>query len=168
MVKGRTNLIATALMTLVSLAVATPQTCLAEDASGHDANGHRPAVHTAPKFRPNVMRQALPVPAAAGTVGAESRNAIGVSVPAAATRTSTPPVPSNPASGLQGVSGNRVGLAEPIGPRPGFVVVTPAAPASHGAINGTVLIRRSSAPTPLGGPAKSMTAINGTIWQAKH
>jgi hypothetical protein len=151
-------------LALALLGAVTPRASFAGDASGD----HAGVARARPMFRPNVAgRVEQHRPVVLKVPNAAERNAIGVSTAQPSpVRISEPAVTGNPAGGLRTLPAAESGLIRPAIARPSFV---PAAPAmTHSEINGTTLIRRASAPLPLGGPAKSAAGINGSTFRPKH
>jgi hypothetical protein len=152
------------LLALALLGAVTPCTSFAGDASGDHAGGAR----AKPMFRPNAtgrVEQRRPV--VLDAPNAVERNAIGVSIAQPSPmHISEPTVTGNPAVGLRTLPAAESGLNRPAIAHPSFVVAAPAV--NHSEINGTPLIRRASALSPLGGPAKSVAGINGSTFHPKH
>jgi len=120
-------------------------------------------------------------PPARGAVNPAARNAIGVPVTRheGMQERSTeshgvpgqgPPheVPGNAASGAGSLSRSDGALERPTIARPSVGPITTVHVPQRGTINGTGLVRRNSAPSGLGGPAKAVAGISGSGIRPKH
>jgi hypothetical protein len=123
-------------------------------------------------------RNLLARPNLAPTPEAPARNSIGVFVthrerPAQRSGEYFPTVTHSPTSGSMGIVGgtaDRLTNTEGpiVRPPPNANLVVRPSMLNHGTINGTNLIRPGSAPSGIGGPAKTVGGLNGTTIRSTH
>jgi hypothetical protein len=126
----------------------------------------------------SVHARRLPAP---GAVKPNARNAIGLAVTrhegvqehigephGVPVQNAIHDAPGIAASGASNLAKTDGGLDRPAIGRPSASPVVSAPVPQRGTINGTGLIRPSSAPSGLGGPAKVVAGINGTSTRPKH